>query len=92
MRNSIISLGTLALLTTTVPMLALPVFAVVGTNGGTGTDASKAGTGLNGGSSVVCNSPGHEYQYTTVLISPLMSCCLARSNWAKSALFLGQKI
>jgi hypothetical protein len=45
-------LGTLCLLTTTVPMLALPEFAVVGANGGTGADTSKAGTGRNGGSNV----------------------------------------
>lgn len=64
MRNSIISLGTLALLAMIVPMLALPVFAAVGTNGGIGTDAPKAGTGLNGGSSVVSNSPGNEHQNT----------------------------
>jgi len=55
-------LGTLCLLTTTVPMLALPEFAVVGANGGTGADASKAGTAQNGGSNVVCHSRGHQYQ------------------------------
>jgi hypothetical protein len=52
----------LALLTTTVPMLALPEFAVVGANDGTGADASKEGTGQNGGSNVAYHSRGHQYQ------------------------------
>jgi hypothetical protein len=62
MRNSIISLGTLVLLAMIVPMLALPVFAVVGANGGIGTDAPKVGTGQNGGSNVVSHGPGGEHQ------------------------------
>lgn len=66
MRNSIIALGTLALLAMIVPMLSLPVFAadvVVGKPGGIGPDAPKTGTGDNGGSNVVSHSSGGEHQY-----------------------------
>jgi hypothetical protein len=64
MRNSIIALGTLSLLAMIVPMLALPVFAVVkiGTPGGIGADAPKTGTADNGGSNVISHGPGNQYQ------------------------------
>jgi hypothetical protein len=62
MRNSIIALGTLGLLAMIVPMLALPVFAVVGANSGIGADDPKVGTGQNGGSNVVSHSPGGQHQ------------------------------
>jgi hypothetical protein len=65
MRNSIIALGTLALLAMIVPMLALPVFAadvVVGKPGGIGTDAPKVGAGVDGGSNVVSHGPGGQHQ------------------------------
>ena len=48
-----------------VPMLALPVFAVVnvGTPGGIGTDAPKVGNAQNGGSNVVSHHQGGLYQH-----------------------------
>jgi hypothetical protein len=65
MRNSIIALGTLAILAMIVPMLALPVFAadvVVGKPGGIGTDAPKVGAGDDGGSNVISHGSGGQHQ------------------------------
>ena len=62
MRNSIIALGTLVLLAMIVPMLALPVFAVRGADGGIGVDAPKTGTATDGGSNVISHQSGGQHQ------------------------------